>query len=193
MDPLTTASAFASIVGLICNFRSERQSKGKADYSEFLLWLENRNYSGLKSEIDSNHLLGTGIKSLLSDNHDEIMAKLKALESSMSAVSSHIEGFKEISEALALNNGLSDQAFSIIKQLHDTGGSFFLELHMMGGTLYQVMDASGQISINEPRFVDDDLTQLCNLGLLRPDYNGKGERLFRFTRAAEKLVQVSEL
>ncbi len=193
MDPLTTASAFASIVGLICNFRSERQSKDKVNYSEFLLWLENRNYIGLKSEIDSNHLLGRGIKSLLSDNHDEIMAKLKALESSMSAVSSHIGGFKEISEALAPNNGLSDQAFSIIKQLYDSGGSFFLELHLMASTFYQVMDASGKISINEPRFVDDDLTQLCNLGFLRPDYNGKGDRLFHFTRAAEKLIQVSEL
>jgi hypothetical protein len=193
MDPLTGASAFASIVGLICNFRSERQSKGQDDYNDFLLWLDRKKHEEIISEINSNHLLGLGVKSLLNDNHDQVMAKLKALETSMASVSAHISGLKEISEALTPNNALSEQAFSIIKQLSDSGGSFFLELKMYGGALYQVMDASGRIEIDEPRFVNDDLSKLCELGLLIPDRNKKGERLFRFTRAAESLVKASEL
>jgi len=193
VDPLSKASAFASLVGLIFSFRSERQSQEKSDYDEFLLWLDSKRHNVLIEEITSNHLLGLGIKTLLNENHNDVIAKLSALEASMVAVSAHIGGLKEISEALSQNSGLSDQAFSIIKQLNDSGGSVFLELKMSEGAHYQIMDANGQIEITEPRFIDDDLEKLCNLGLLIPDLNSSGNRLFRFTRAASKLVDASEL
>ena len=113
----------------------------------------------------------------------------------MSAVAAHISGLKEISFALSADQGLSDQAFSIVKQLNDSGGSFFLELKMYGGTNYQVMDANANrlIEIGEPRFVEDDLAQLCELGLLIADYNSQGHRLFRLTRSAAKLAEANEL
>lgn len=195
MEPLSTASAFATIVGLVCNFRSERQSGQQDDYNEFLRWMDNVRHKELIEELNSNVSLAQGVKALLEDNHEQIMVKLKALESSMSAVASHINGLREISQALSPAHGLSDQAFSILKQLYDSGGSFFLELKILGGTSYQVMDASSNnvIEINEERFVEDDLNQLCDLGLLIPDHNRQGHRLFRLTRSAAKLAEANEL
>lgn len=111
----------------------------------------------------------------------------------MAAVSANISGLKEISEALSSHAGLSDQAYSILRQLNNSGGSFFLEIKFMGGTAYQIMDAEGSINMNEPRFIEDDLKQLCNFGLLIPDLNSSGGRLFRLTRAATKLIDASEL
>mgnify|MGYP003136383373 CR=1 FL=1 len=193
MEALTAATTFATLVGLLSSFRAERGSSEKADYDEFILWLGDKRHKELVQEIQSNHLLGHGIKLLLSEKHDEVMAKLAAIESTMAAVAANIGGLREISEAILPDAGLSSQAFSIIKQLSNSGGSFFLELKMAGGVIYQIMDASGQIDFDEPRFIEDDLQQLCNTGLLIPDYNSKGNRLFKLTRSAVKLVEASEL
>ncbi|MDO9518917.1 MAG: hypothetical protein Q7L19_01725 [Pseudohongiella sp.] len=192
MDPISTASTFATIVGLVCNFRAERQSKGQDDYNEFLQWIDNARHNDLLSHIRSNQTLAQGINALLRDNHEQVLSKLKALEASMAAVSAHIGGLKEIAAALTSNQGLSDQAFLIIKQLYDSGGSFFIEMKMMGGTQYQVLDASHAIEIQEPRFFADDLSLLCDLGLLMPDFNSRGDRLFRITRAAARVVEANE-
>ena len=117
------------------------------------------------------------------------MAKLSGLDYAMVELASQIDGIQEVARAIAPQAELSDQAFSILKQLNDSGGSVFLEMKMPGGTTYQVMDASAQIQIEEPRFVEDDLEQLCRLGLLLQDFNNKGDRLFRITRASVKYVE----
>ncbi len=188
------ATALASIVSLLSNFKSERKSQEKDSYDDFLLWLSDKRHKELVDEINLNYKLELGIKSLLKNNHDEVIGKLKTLESSMLAVSAHISGLKEISEALAPNKGLSDQAFSIIKQLHESGGSFFIEIFMGGGTVYGIMDPKTSLSsihIDEPQFIKEDLNQLVNLELLLLENNKKGDRVFRFTRSAKKLVEAS--
>ena len=48
---------------------------------------------------------------------------------------------------------------------------------------YAMPDGNGQIQINEPRFIDDDLLKLCDLGLLRLSRNSSGGRIFTITRA----------
>lgn len=63
----------------------------------------------------------------------------------------------------------------------------------MGGTQHQVLDANNAIPIQELRFFDDDLSSLCGLGLLIPDLNSSGDRLFRITRAAARVVEANEL
>lgn len=196
MEPLTIATTYATIVGLICNYRSERRASAQDDYHEFLQWINKQRHQELIDELNSNSSLVSGVKILLADNHDQIMAKLKALESSMAAVSSHINGLKEISLALAPNQGLSDQAYSIINQLDESGGSHFMELNNLAAHTpsYQIMDGNGNkaIEIEDTRFIDDDLNQLCNLGLLIPDETREGNRIFRITRTAVNLTKASK-
>lgn len=44
------------------------------------------------------------------------------------------------------------------------------------------------LEITEQRFVEDDLNTLVEYGLLRHDYNPKGDNIYIFTRAASRLV-----
>ena len=130
---------------------------------------------------------------MLNQNHDVVVKKLSGLDSSIIQLASQIDGLKEVASAIAPNIELSDQAVSVIKQLVDSQGSFFIEIKMLGGTMYQVMDGrSGAVEFDEPRFIDDDLNQLCQLGLLDLDYNRKGDRLFRIMRATERYIAQCE-
>jgi len=188
VEALTAATTFASIVGLLSNFKSERKSASDDEYQEFVQWLSDKRYKSLLDEITSNHLLGLGIKSLLSQNHDVVLQKLSALDETLLMLSSSIDGFKEISNAIAPNSELSEQAISILDQLNNSGGSFFQELKMLTDTTFYIMGASGCIEITEPRFIEDDLNQLVNTGLLIFDHSPQGNRNFRITRLAVKLL-----
>ncbi|WP_319554031.1 hypothetical protein [uncultured Vibrio sp.] len=185
--------SLATIIGLICNFKSERRSSSDDEYKEFVEWLDTKRHKSVISEIESNHLLSLSIKSLLNQNHEVVIEKLSGLDSSLIQLASQIDGLKEVANAIDPNTELSAQAISIIKQFMKSEGSFFLEMKMLGGTLYQIMDGNGgMLDYDEPRFLDDDLNQLCNLGLLRLDYNRKNERLFRITRATTRYIEQLE-
>ncbi|EOX4454741.1 hypothetical protein ACK6XA_004771, partial [Vibrio alginolyticus] len=185
--------SLATIVGLICNFKSERRASSDDEYKEFVEWLDTKRHKSVISEIESNHLLSLSIKSLLNQNHEVVIEKLSGLDSSLIQLASQIDGLKEVANAIDPNTELSDQAISIIKQFTKSEGSVFLEMKMLGGALYQIMDGNGgMLDYDEPRFLDDDLNQLCNLGFLRLDFNRKNERLFRITRATIRYVEQLE-
>jgi hypothetical protein len=185
-------SSFATIIGLVCNFKSEQRSASEDEYKEFTEWLDTKRHKDIIEELHSNHLLGLSVKNLLSQNHDSIMIKLNGLDKSLVELASQIDGFKEIASAVSPNIGLSEQAISILQQFDKTGGSVFLEIPYKGGTDYQVMDAQGHINVTDQRFINDDLDKLCTLGLLTPDSNKSGGRLFRITRAAVAFVRQVE-
>ncbi|EGR2027043.1 hypothetical protein [Vibrio cholerae] len=181
--------SLATIVGLMCNFKSERRASSDDEYKEFVEWLDTKRHKSIVEELNSNHLLGLSIKSLLNQNHEVVVQKLSDLDGSLIRLASQIDGLKEVANAIAPNVDLSDQAISVIQQLVDSQGSYFIEIKLHGGTLYQVMDGhGGNIDFDEPIFLNDDLSQLCQLGLLSPDHNSKGDRLFRITRATVRYV-----
>lgn len=185
-------SSFATIIGLICNYKSEKRATAEDEYGGFIEWLEEKRHKDLISELHSNHMLGLSIKNLLNQNNELVLEKLALLDKSILDIASMIGGLKDIAIAFSPEERLSDQAISILKQFEESGGSTFLELKHMQGTDYHVMDGDRNksvIQLSEERFVNDDLDKLCSLGLLNPDYNSKGSRLFRITRAAVSLVK----
>jgi hypothetical protein len=188
VEALTAATTFATIVGLLSNFKSERNSSSDNEHQEFIEWLDNKRHKSLIDEINSNHLLSLGIKSLLNQNHEIVIKKLKDLDETLLVLSSSIGGFKEISTALAPNIELSEQAISILEQLNSSGGSSFLECKSSCDTEFLLMDTQGSIKIKEARFIDDDLNTLLRLDLLLLDYGSKGSRIFKLTRLAVKLL-----
>jgi hypothetical protein len=190
MELLTGATTFATFVGLLCNFKSEHKQASEDEYQEFIEWLRKKRHDRLIEEISSNHLLGLGIKSLLKQNHEAVMAKLTALDKVLLSIASTMEGMHEISDAISPQSKLSNQCVSILKQFEKSGGSLFLEMKMRGRAIYQVLDGSGgNIEIEEPRFVEDDLQTLVDLNLLMLEYNKSGGRVFRITRSAVGLVE----
>ena len=185
-------SSMATIVGLLSNFKSERRATSDDEYKEFVEWLDKKRHVTLIEEINSNHLLGLGIKALLSKNHESVVNKLSALDDSLETLASQIDGFKDIASAISKHSELSDQAISIVRQLIASGGSIFLEIKMKGCSIFQVMDASGSIEYDDPRFLDDDLKQLCKLELLIPSTNKSNGRVFTLTRFAVKYIEQLE-
>ena len=62
MELLSASTAFASIIGLICNFKAERKIESDNEYQEFISWLQEKKHKSVIEEVESNHLLGLSIK-----------------------------------------------------------------------------------------------------------------------------------
>ncbi|ENC6733162.1 TPA: hypothetical protein RQJ54_004659 [Vibrio vulnificus] len=180
----------ATIIGLICNFKSERRASSDDEYKEFVEWLDTKRHKSIVEELNSNHLLGLSIKSLLNQNHEVVVQKLSDIDGSLTQLASQIDGLKEVANAIVPNFDLSDQAISVVQQLVDSQGSYFTEFKLSSGSLLYKVEGGhgGKVDFDEPRFLNDDLNQLCQLGLLSLDHNGRGDRLFRITRATTRYV-----
>ncbi len=189
MEPILMANAFATIVGLLSDFKSEHRDTTTDEKKEFMNWLSKNNYNHIIDEISSNNQLSLGIKSFLNQSHESIMKELSVLNESLILISSKLRGFSYISHAIAPKTEISSQAISIISQLNESSGSHFIEIKISDGTIFQIVDASEEIKIQEPRFVSDDLNQLVSLGLLMLEFTSKGYRLFRITRYTVKFLQ----
>ncbi|WP_210457233.1 hypothetical protein [Vibrio crassostreae] len=187
-------SSLATVVGLIYNFKSERKSASDDEYQEFLNWLNDKRHKNLIEELNKNQILGLSIKGLLKQNHDLVLNKLSHLDESLLQLASGIEGLHEIANAINPNAELSEQAITILRNLVESQGSFILESKTLSGTDYRVYDGDRRsLGVTEYRFLDDDFSLLCSLGLLMPDFNSSGSRMFRVTRSAVRYIaQVNE-
>jgi hypothetical protein len=182
------AESFAAIVGLLGQYRSEKGSQVQLEYNDFMEWLAKANHNEIKDLLEINTNATVYIKALLNQDHKLFKQKLDKIDSAITAFASTIEGFDALAQSINPDSVLSEQAISILEQFHESGASKVLELKMMGGTEYMFLETSGNLEIAEPRFVEDDLKTLIEYGLLRHDYNSKGDNLYIFTRAASRLV-----
>lgn len=192
MEPLTIATAFASIVGLICNFKQERQSNKQATKDEFIDWLDKHQHYQIKEYLVKNTSLCQAIESLLMQNHEIVLEKLEFIGEQLSFLLSHIEGFNQIVSAINPSCQLSDQALSLLNQLNNSTASEMLKLDRglnYDTTLILLCPGGGGLNIDEPKFLKDDLSVLVSLGLLILNYNSKGNEVYTITRNAVKLLE----
>lgn len=190
MDPLSIASAFATIVGLIGQFRGERSSQNQSTINDFLQWLMESNHRGLKELLENNTKASEGINSILQEDRELFLGKLESINSALLSFASGISGFSSVAEAINPNAMLSDQAISILTQFEDREASKILEVHSLQDMGLLFLDGKGgAIEIDEPLFIEDDLKILVELNLLRHDLNSSGDNLYIFTRAASGLIK----
>lgn len=182
------AESFATIVSLLGQYRAEKGNQAKLEYEDFMEWLVTTNHTEIKSLLELNTKATISIKALLNQDHKIFKQKLDKIDSALTSFASAIDGFSELANSVNPNAVLSEQALSILKQFQESGASKALELKVMGGPQYLFIDADGGLEMSEPRFISDDFYILIELGLLRQDYNSKGDNLYVFTRAAERLV-----
>jgi hypothetical protein len=191
MDPLSVATAFATVVSLIGQFRAERGDSRRADFNEFMAWLVKTNHEEVKELLESNAQTTDGIKDLLGEQHEALMGKLEVLDNTLASYASGIPGFSNLTRGLKAEAVLSHQALSILKQLELSGASKLIEIRTFDGTLL-ILDTSGEVEIDDPRFLEDDLRTLVEVGLLRHEYNSEGNNLYIFTRAASQLLRSAD-
>jgi len=192
MDPLTLAFSFSTIIGLICNYRSERKQYEEENYSDFLLWLSDTKHEDIKELIESNFEISQGIETLLLENRDLFLKKLEVIEETVLKLSSQIPGLDTLAKAINLHAEVSNQAISVISQLEKTGFSKMLEIESDQNIHLIVFGNNLNLNIEEPRFLDHDLNILVNLGLLMKSYNSNGNAIYTLTRNAVKFLEVHE-
>lgn len=190
MDPttvLTFATSFGAIVGLMADFVSSRRAGESQTIDEYIDWLRRHEHQQLADAIASDSDLSRSIQTLLAGQHDAVMAKLAELDKVLSSVAQNFSDFAAIAAAVRPESLLSEQAISILRQMNQANASNFLELSTRGGDDFIFMDADGSLQIEETRFIEDDLHTLCAFGLLIPDTNKNGSRIFKITRNGAKV------
>jgi len=192
MDPLALSGAFATIVGLLSNFKAERSG---SDLSDFMQWLNEQHQEHMVQAISQNKDLSTELSTLLAIKHDELMAKITAINEQISCVAMQIDGFSGLAEILRPSPALSNQAESILRQIVESGAKFVME-HKLGiGTPAEFIfidGAIGKVQYDEPQFIDEDFETLVSMGLLRLELTSKGARRFIPSRACAEYVKAQK-
>lgn len=192
MEPLSFASAFAAIVGLIGQFLSGRDSGKKTNVEEFISWLSEheQGHQDIIQFLEQYQGSMQSVDALLHEQHDELCSKLEKLDQALASFASMIPGFADLSAAIKPEAKLSDQAIDILDQFEHSGASKLLKGTYSGVTHLKFSDSQGAIDISDERFLEDDLKRLVDLGLLIHGHKSKGDDLYTYTRAASDLVRV---
>ncbi|MGD0087723.1 MAG: hypothetical protein ABSC24_11420 [Verrucomicrobiota bacterium] len=93
-DPLTTASAFATIIGLISNYRQEKGAGESLDHRKFIEWLEYHRHDEIKNLICNTAALQSDVDKLLRAEHAVIIEKLDAVSETLASLMSQVTEFR---------------------------------------------------------------------------------------------------
>ncbi|MGI3105793.1 hypothetical protein ACRTEQ_23520 [Vibrio alginolyticus] len=190
MDPHILSTTFATIVGLLCNFKSERKSASDDEYKEFIEWLSKKRHDKVREGIESNMQLSVSLKVLLKSNHDDLVNRLSNIDKSLMLLTSKSVGFESVSNAIDPTFELSEQSISLLKQFDASGAGQFL----LFDRVILPFDVKGiEIQIDDPRFLEDDLEQLVKLKLLSLTRNKEGKKIYSIKRNAIRFLAEIEL
>ena len=183
--------AFASIVGLICNFANEQRNKEEVDYKDFLLWLDSKHRKEIKNLINDNQLLSLSIKKLIGDSTSELLNKIDSIDHQLASLSCANPIFDSLAEAVYPESKLSTQALSILKQFQRSAAQQMLTLKHRQHYQVTFLAATEHFDFeySSARFFEDDLDALCSLGLIKSIPTVKSDQLkFSYTRKAEEFL-----
>lgn len=189
---LTTenTSALATIVGLIANFKAERQS---GTIPEFVTWLRDQNRQDLAEAIAASEELGQQVRALLQINHAELVASLRSISERLDTLVANTAAFAGLAHVLdPARYQLSEQALSILQQLLPEG-CHLLEhsaVSRAGAPVYVRIGAgAGDFKVTSPRYLQEDLDDLARVGLLCQGFTAKGSRTYAMTRTGEMVAR----
>ncbi len=188
MDPLVSATALATVISLLGQFRSERGALNKLKTNEFMSWLSENRHEEIKDLLELNTNSTISIKALLNINHEELVKKLDTLDKALAIYASGLEEFSGIANSIRPHSSLSEQSINILKQLDESGGKGILLARSGDITLHVIGGNAKQITVEEQRFLEDDLKTLTEYNLLRYDIGPNGDDIYLLTRHASELV-----
>jgi hypothetical protein len=186
-DPLTSASAFATLIGLLCNYRQEQGAREALNHQKFVEWLEYHRHEEIKNLICSTATLRGEVDQLLRADHDLILEKLDAVNTALASLMSQVVEFRGLSMTMLPEAELSDQAVMVLRQLVKSDSQYIIYMTWDAGCVLQ-LNQGGHIDFTEPRFLGDDLDKLASLGLLKPEYGSGDAIMYHVTRNAVRLI-----
>lgn len=182
---------FAQIVGLLAAFASGRESQKTAELVEFLDWLTAHGHDNIKDLIEANHTTTVSVKAFMNLGFQEVNSKLDYISEQAAVLSSRLDGAGALASTY-IRNELSMQAMDLLASMEESGAEFFLISRELGqADLSLILSKGPNFRCSESRFFKDDLETMLSLGLLREDYNSKGDPMYFFTRSASALINGS--
>lgn len=178
MDALT---GFVTIVSLLGVWKAESNSRETRSFQEYLDWLRRHEHNALVELITGNLELTSSLRHLIDQNHDAVMIQLEQLGATLASVAANLDEFAPLVRAISPTLPLSEQSIDFLRQLNAAGAKTLREINDLDGAEYAI-EGAGSLQIYEPRFLDDDLGQLVDLGLLMVKQIPHG-RVFTITRA----------
>lgn len=182
--------AFATIVGLIFNFQSGRE--GKADLEELKNWMNENNYGYMIEIIDNNESLQKDLNAFLEQNHNQIMSQLSTMNKLMVTVASRLEGdgIGSIASSFLPNEGLSNQAVDVLRQFVESDSARMIHIQTWNfeglDNIYSL--DNGGVEYSEPRFIEDDVDNLVDAGLITKTLGKNGGFIYKITRQAVQFI-----
>jgi hypothetical protein len=189
LDPITLAGSFATVVGLLANFKAERSG---ASLDEFMVWMREQHHESLAQSIEQNKKQKEALSVILSSNHDELVGRLQTITTQLSEIASHVEGFGELAAAMGGVSPLSPQACLILKQIAASPAKLVMQHKTQAGTNYLLMNGgNGTIQSIEPRFLEEDFESLVNFRYLRVEFASNGSPKYFITRAGTQAANAA--
>lgn len=185
MDMITIANSIATITGLLSMYKQERKGRKEKSLDAFLQWLEDHKFENYKESLIKNTELLKSIEFILKKDNQIVLERLDKIDNILAALSSRVEGFGGIVQALKPDAELSDQAIRILRGFVKSGKDIFFKCRTQGGTSL----SPSLTEINQPRFLEDDLTKLVELKMLIHEPKNNSE-MYRITRMADDYIKV---
>lgn len=184
------AFTFATLVGLICNFRQEKGAREGLDHQKFMEWLEYHRHEELKNLIVNQAALRTEVDNLLQRDMGQMLHKMDELSSIMVSMMGRLDEFKAITAAVAPKSELSEQSILILYTFAKSN-SETLYYNDYGAGRWNLQGDNDEtcIGVYEPRFIRDDLVQLGAMDFLDVEENLDGRLACRLTRNGSRFVQ----
>jgi hypothetical protein len=174
MDALSYATAFSTIIGLICNYRQEKTAKDSINTSEFLEWLNTHHHESLREQVEADQSLRAGIEGMLQLERGVFLDQFSEVFKQLAQLMSKVDLFASISEKILPKVLLSQEAFEILKKLVLSGQSTLdlgYPVENRVTVLKIIDDQSGKrislIDFENENFLHDDLDSLCAFGFLK--------------------------
>ncbi|WP_430318683.1 hypothetical protein [Pseudomonas nitroreducens] len=191
------ASALVSLVGLIGQFKSGRDSTKAQDFDDFMQLLADSNHAELKSLIESNHATAVSIKAILNQQNDVVRSSLAQIDSQLAGLVSAINGFSDLAQSIHPKQVLSDQAISFLEvadSLED--GRIELFRAVSGPQLRYVSGTRPKNAvparIPDPKFIEGDFELMVEHGYFS-SAGREGITIYTITRRGAEFVKQLKL
>jgi hypothetical protein len=164
MTPVETASYFATIIGLICNWRTERGTQTIDQFGDFLSYLLQHHFEGLHDEIAHSQELQIRLRDLLSKDFAFISEKLDLISEGMVCLASKMDALSPLAGAFhATGESLSNQALGMLKAFDVSQAH---EMVWSGGSGFK-LTGKGGFHVIEKRFASADVQALLDHGFIK--------------------------
>lgn len=191
MSSLEAASYFATLVGLICNWRDEREAQADDRFQDFISWLVNHKFENIRDRIFESDELQRQLNELLRQDYGRLGDRLDSISSAISSISDRIDTFGQVARAFrSPSDAISDQALAILKIFDQKQAlRMYVTDRTRLGPECVFLPSGGSVRVGEPRFLEADISTLLRFGFIElVGHNSSGSPMYCMTRSGTSVA-----